>query len=119
MFDMVVATTVSFFRLAARLHVAGGEEQNGIAVDDVALGIAEERAIGIAVEGDTEIEASGGQRDLLRDFAGMEGSAVGIDVAAGGADVGEFRGDVECWERRGARWPKPRRWRSRAARGSG
>ena len=50
MFDMVVATTVSPFKLAASFHVAGGEQKHGISVHDAAC-IAEQGAVGIAVEG--------------------------------------------------------------------
>ena len=37
---------------AAGLQVAGGEQEDGVAVDDVAVLVGEEGAVGVAVEGD-------------------------------------------------------------------
>ncbi len=72
---------------AAGVEVAGGEEQDGVAVDDVAVLVGEEGAVGVAVEGD----ADGGF--VLDDFGGddfgVEGAAVLVDVAAVGRGVGD------------------------------
>ena len=54
MFDMVVATTVLSCRRTWLLHVARGQQQHAIAVHHPPGGIGEQRAIGIAVEGDAE-----------------------------------------------------------------
>src|SRR5277367_932739 len=76
MFDMVV-------------EVAGGGEEYAIAVDDAAGGIAEEGAVGIAVECDTEIELALGFRDHLAQGFGMKCAATFVDVLAVGRDVNE------------------------------
>ena len=55
MLDMVVATTRSPVEHAAGLQVARGHEQDGVAVDHVALRAGEHAAVGVAVEGEAEI----------------------------------------------------------------
>ncbi len=71
---------------AEGLEVAAGEEQDGVAVDDVAVLVGEEGAVGVAVEGDAHGSL---MRDNLAGYdAGMEGAAVLVDVAA----VGGWRG---------------------------
>ena len=84
---MVVATTVSLAERAQRFEVARGEQKDGVAVDDFAVAIGEEGAVGVAVEGD----AHGGfaLEDFGGDDFGMERAATGVDVAAVGGDVGE------------------------------
>ena len=62
---MVVETTVSLFSFALRMHVAGGGEQYAIAIDDSAIGITEQSAVGIAVESHSEIELPVRSRQLL------------------------------------------------------
>jgi len=44
---------------AAGFHVASRNEENGVAVDDVAVGVAEKGSVGVTVEGDAEIEVAG------------------------------------------------------------
>ena len=81
---------------AEGLQVAGGEEEDGVAVDYVAVLVGEEGAVGVAVEGD----ADGGF--LGDDFGGydfgVEGSAVLVDVAAVGAGVGDVDFAAEIGE---------------------
>ena len=87
---MVVATTRSAGQHAARFQVARRHQQNGVAVDHVALRAGQHAAVGVAVESDAQIRAA------RLHFAGhvlrMQRAAVGVDVAAVGRDVEQ--GDV-------------------------
>ncbi len=72
---------------AAGLEVARGEEEDGVAVDDAAVLVGEEGAVGVAVEGDAErgfVVTDGAGDDL-----GVERAAVLVDVAAVGRGVGD------------------------------
>ena len=75
---------------AARLEVAGGHEQDGVAVDRRCLGAGQHAAVGVAVEGEAEVGTAFGY--LGGNPLGMEGAAVVVDVAAVGSDVEQ--GDV-------------------------
>ena len=66
-------------------EVASDGEENAIAVDDFAGFANEEGAVGIAIEGHTELGALG-DHALLQAFE-MERAAAGIDVAAIGGDA--------------------------------
>src|SRR6185437_7803845 len=72
---------------AAEVEVAGGEQKDGVAVDDAAVLVGEEGAVGVAVEGD----AHGGF--LGDDFGGydvgVERTAELVDVEAVGAGVSD------------------------------
>ncbi len=83
-------------QLAAGLEVAGAGEHDGVAVDDVAVLVGEEGAVGVAVEGDAE--GGAGDFDLGGDDLGVEGAAVLVDVAAVGGGVGDVDGAVEGLE---------------------
>ena len=80
---------------AEGLEVAGGEQEDGVAVDDVAVLVGEEGAVGVAVEGD----AHGGflRDDFGGDDVGVERAAVLVDVAAVGAGVGEDDFAAAVW----------------------
>ena len=82
--------------LAAGLEVAGAGEHDGVAVDDVAVLVGEEGAVGVAVEGDAH--GGAGDFDLGGDDLGVEGAAVLVDVAAVGGGVGDVDGAVEGFE---------------------
>ena len=73
------------FELVLRFEVASDGEENAIAVDDFAGFANEEGAVGIAIEGHTELGALG-DHALLQTFE-MERAAAGIDVAAIGGDA--------------------------------
>src|SRR5579863_1564986 len=55
-----------------RLHVAGGRKQNRVSVDDASGRVAEERAISITVERNSEIELSAGLRNFPAQSVGMK-----------------------------------------------
>jgi hypothetical protein len=69
------------------LEVAGGEQEDGVAVDDTAVLVGEEGSVGVAVEGDAH--GGFGLRNFSGDDGGVQGSAVLVDVAAVGAGVGD------------------------------
>ena len=94
---------------AAGLHVAGGDEQNGVAVDHVAVAVAEQSAVGIAVQSDAKIELAATAPHLGGHVLGMERAAAVVDVASVGRGVQGFGGDADAGEK--AR--RPRRWRLR------
>lgn len=81
---------------AAVLEVAGAEEENSVAVDDVAELVGEHGSVGVAVEG----EAEGGVADfgLGGDDFGVQGTAELVDIAAVGGGVSDFDGAVEGLE---------------------
>src|SRR5579883_2105888 len=64
----------------AGVKIAGGEEKNGVPVDDVAVSVAEEGAVG--VEGDSEVELAGQGGDGGCEVFGMKRAAAVVDVAA-------------------------------------
>ena len=66
-------------------EMASDGEENAIAVDDFARFADEESAVGIAVEGDTELGALG-DHALLQTFE-MKRTAGGVDVAAVGGNT--------------------------------
>ena len=68
--------------LSAGLEVAGAEEEDGVAVEDVAVLVGEHGPVGVAVEG--EADGGTGDFDLGGDDFGVEGTAVLVDVAAVG-----------------------------------
>ena len=72
---------------AAGIQVAGGEQQDGVAIDDFAVFVGEEGAVGVAVEGDAHGRLAAD--DFGGDDVGMERAAVLVDVAAVGRGVGE------------------------------
>ena len=82
--------------LAAGLEVARAGEHDGVAVDDVAVLVGEEGAVGVAVEGDAE--GGSGAFDLGGDDLGVESATVLVDVAAVGGGVGDVDGAVEGFE---------------------
>ena len=92
MFDMVVATTVSWCRRDVGLHVARRQQQDAIAVDHLSGCIGEHGAIGIAIEGDAQIVLSFRGGDRLGNVFGIECAASRIDVAAVRLDVQEVGG---------------------------
>ena len=73
---------VAVAKQVARLQVASGDQQDGVAVDDVAVRVGEHAAVGIAVEGDAEVGSAGFcfRGDKFR----MQCAAFGVDVAAVG-----------------------------------
>ena len=77
-----------------RLHVAGRHEQHAVTVHNLARGVGEHGAVGIAVEGDAEIVFAVGAGNFGGDVLGMERAAVGVDVASVGIDVQEVGVDV-------------------------
>ncbi len=87
MLDMVVATTVSLARRPRGLQVAGRQQQDSVAVDDVAVLVREESAVGVAIEGDAHRGMA--NLDLRGDDLRVERTAVLVDVAAVGAGVGD------------------------------
>jgi len=86
---------------AARLQIAGGDQQDGVAIDHVVAGAGQHAAVGIAIEGEADLRAAGG--GLRGDVLGMQCAAILIDIAAVGRNVQqldcaaqtaeEFRGD--------------------------
>ncbi len=84
---MVVATTVELVSRPCGLQIAGGEEEDGVAVDDTAILVGEEGAVGVAVEGDAHggPKVTNGARDDLR----VQGTAVLVDIATVGRGVGD------------------------------
>jgi hypothetical protein len=66
------------------------------------MGVAEESAIGVAVEGDAEIELAGTAEQLGGHVLGMKGSAAIVDVAAIRRGVEEFGGDADTGEKFGS-----------------
>ena len=74
-------------QFALGVEIAGGEQQDGVAVDDFAMLIGKQHTVGIAIERD----ADGGSvpEDLGGDNLGVERAAAEIDVAAIGAGVGD------------------------------
>ena len=82
---MVVATHKIAGQHAARLQVACRHQQNGVAVNYVALRAGQHAAVGVAVESDAQIRAA------RLHFAGhvlrMQRAAVRVDVASVGRDV--------------------------------
>ena len=71
---------------AARLQVARGHQQDGVAVDHVALRAGQHAAVGVAVKSQANICAARSCTSCGDEF-GMQRPAVGIDVAAVGRDV--------------------------------
>ena len=83
---------------AASGEVAGREQQDGVAVDDVAVRIGKHGAVGVSVEGNSHRGVV--LDDLGGDGRGIERAAVLVDVAAIGRGVseddcaGEFREEL-------------------------
>jgi len=71
--------------LADGLQVAGRGEKNAIAVDDLAGFADEESAVGVAVESDTELGFFG-DNAFLQSLQ-IQGTTVGVDIAAVGLDA--------------------------------
>jgi len=86
----------------ASFHGAGGDEEDGVSVDDVAEGVTEESAVGVSVEGDAEIEVAGTALDFSGDVFGVESAAGIVDVASVGRDVKGFGGDADAGEELGS-----------------
>ena len=74
-------------QLGLGLHIAGRHQHHPVPIHDPAVGIGEERAVGVPVEGDSQVRA---QRLGLpgHDFR-MQGAAVFVDVASVGGYVGQ------------------------------
>ncbi len=72
---------------AAGLQVAGGHQQDRVAVDDVAAGAGQHATVGVAVEGQAKMRAVG--YHFAGDVLGVKSAAVEVDVAAVGSDVQE------------------------------
>jgi phage terminase large subunit-like protein len=79
------------------LHFAGRQEKNGVAVDNAPAGVAKQSAVGVAVEGDADVEVSlladdsliGSEAviDVTRYHFWMQRAAILIDVLTVGACV--------------------------------
>ena len=65
---------------AAGLHVSGGNQQDGVAIDDVAERVAEERAVGVAVEGDAKVEVAGSGEQGLRLAKDLRPAIITLDA---------------------------------------
>ncbi len=87
---------------AAGFHIAGGDEEDGVSVDDVAEGVAEEGAVGVAIEGDADVEVAGAALHLGGDVLRVQGSAAVVDVAAGGRGVQSFGRDADAGKKFGS-----------------
>src|SRR5580698_1464301 len=66
----------------AGLQITRRQQENGIAVDDAAICVAEQRAIRISIEGDAQIELPALLSHCLRYYLRMKRAAVFVDVAA-------------------------------------
>src|SRR5262245_40355966 len=76
---------------SASMHVLCGKEQNSVSVYHTAVGIAEQRAIGVSVESNAEVESASGLSDLLCDRVRMQCPALFVDVLAVWRGVYESR----------------------------
>ena len=72
------------FQFDARVHVAGGGQQNGVSIHDPALSITEQGAIGIAVEGYSQIELAPRLSDLFAKCFGMKCAALFVGCPPSG-----------------------------------
>ena len=84
----------------ALLHIASGQQHYGVAIDDLAVGVGEHGAVGVAVEGHAEV---GSERFGFRgDDIGVQRAAVRVDVAAIGRCVREVDVSAQMLEEFGS-----------------
>src|SRR5271165_4552131 len=87
------------FQQIPGLEIVCSEQEDGISIDNVAAAVGEERAVGIAVKGGSDIGIAGfgfGGNDL-----GMQRAAVRVDVAAVRSRMGELDASAEVSEELG------------------
>ena len=82
---MTVTTTVSSRQQAALVQVDRADADDVVAVDELALGVDGQDAVGVAVEGQAEVGAP--LRHRLLQVAGIGRAAPGVDVGAVGLRV--------------------------------
>ncbi len=82
---ITVATSVPPLQLAARVQLGGEHRQDLVAVDDVAVLVDEDGAVGVAVERDADVRAARADGRLQR--SRVERAAVAVDVLAVGLDA--------------------------------
>ncbi len=70
----------------ASLEVAGGQQEDCVAIDDAAVLVGEEAAVGVSVEGDTKGRAL--LHHLGSDHLGIKRATVLVDIASCGRRVG-------------------------------
>src|ERR1700689_4457676 len=73
------------------MQVTGGGEENAIAVDYAAGGIAEQGAVGVSVESYAEVEPAFGFGHEFAQGFGVQRSAAFVDIFSVGRDVDESR----------------------------
>jgi hypothetical protein len=71
------------------MQVAGGGQQNAVTVDHAASGIAEQGAVGIAVESYAEIKLASGVRHHFPQGIRVQRAAAFVDIFSVGGDVDE------------------------------
>ena len=82
-------------QLSLGLHIAGRHQHHSIPIHDPAVGVGEERAVGVAVEGDSQVRTQ--RLGLPGDDFRMQSAAVFVDVAA----VGGYMRQVNLATKRG------------------
>ena len=83
---MTVATSVSLREFPLLLQADGAKAEDAVAADHLAVGIGEDDAVGVAIEGDAEVGVVAAD-----EFAGvfrMERAAAAVDVEAVRLDAG-------------------------------
>ena len=99
-------------QLGLGLHIAGRHQHHAIPIHHSAVGVGEERAVGIAVEGDSQV---GAQRlCFLGHHFRVQGAAVFVDVASVGGHVGQANLAAKAKERAPPRSLPRLHWRSRS-----
>ena len=115
-FDMTVTAIASLRKHPASVPVERGHDHDLVAVDEVAVLVDRDHAVGVTVEREAEVGAAFYDRALQERRIGR--SAVGIDVATVGLRVASRRPARRPPGAPAARARTPRRSRSRARRGA-